>query len=355
MLADLIFTTPAIETIFSDETELRLMLDVERHLVGAQAHVGDVPDWAAQVIDSVCAEPDWAIQHIREQVLLAGNPAIPLVNLLRARVTQQNPEAAQFVHRGATSQDVIDTALMGQLRLAFALFEAELERLVQQLRALDQTHGSAPMIARTLLQQALPFTFGDKLAGWLDGLERTHQTINQLKTSTLSLQLGGPIGTGKSLGEHRERIYQLVADALGLTNPPRAWHTQRDRIATLASALGTLNGLLGKLATDVTLLMQTEVSEVREGAAEGKGGSSSMPHKRNPVTSTFMVAIAHRTPALVSTVLTTMLQPHERAAGQWHAEWGVLRDLCRLTAANLHHANDLFQNLEIDEQRMRVN
>ena len=346
------FTTPAIEAILADEAEWGLMLAFEAALASAQADVGDVPKSAAVSIRAVCGKADWDLESIRQQTLLAGNPAIPFVTALRARVERLNAEAAPYVHRGATSQDVIDTVMMGQLRGASTLFLSDLHQLNEQLTALANAHAQTPMMGRTLLQQALPITFGNKVTAWLNGLMRQTAKLQQLANEEIVLQLGGPVGTGDSLGSHVEAIREQVAEALNLGNPAHAWHTQRDRIADLAAAFGTLNGLLGKLATDVVLLMQTEVGELREGAAEGKGGSSSMPHKRNPVSSTFMVAIAHRTPALVATLLGTLLQPHERAPGAWHAEWAVVRDLLRLTAANLHHANDLIGGLEVDTDRM---
>ncbi|GAB2606243.1 3-carboxy-cis,cis-muconate cycloisomerase [Spirosoma areae] len=353
MLADSIFTTPQIDAIFSDASELHHMLAVESALATAQATVGVIPNEAATIIADVCRQTDWDTEQIREQTLLAGNPAIPVVNLLKERVGQKSPEAVQYVHQGATSQDIIDTALMSQLKQAFSQFQADLGQLNNLLTALAQTHRQAPMMGRTLLQQALPITFGDKVTGWLDGLRRSQERLSRVMAECLVVQLGGPVGNGASLGEHGPTIRAQVAATLNLGTTTMAWHTQRDRLVELAATLGILNGSLGKLANDVILLMQTEVGEVREGAAEGKGGSSSMPHKRNPVTSTFMVAIAQRTPALVATLLGAMVQPHERAAGAWHSEWPVMRELVKLTAANLHHANDLISNLEVDTERMK--
>ena len=344
-----------MDALFSDAAELRFMLAVESALVAAQATVGVIPAGAALLIADVCGQADWDIDRIREQTRLAGNPAIPVINLLKEHVGRKSPEMVQYVHLGATSQDIIDTALMSQLKQALDQFQTDLTQLNSLLTDLAQTHEKTPMIGRTLLQQALPITFGDKVTGWLDGLQRSEQRLSRVKAECLVVQLGGPVGNGASFGEHAIAIRNQVATMLNLGTTIHAWHTQRDRLADLAAALGILNGSLGKLANDVILLMQTEVGEVREGAAEGKGGSSSMPHKRNPVTSTFMVAIAHRTPALVATMLGAMMQPHERAAGAWHSEWPVIRELTKLTAANLHHAIDLIQNLEVDTNRMQQN
>lgn len=355
MLADLIFTTPAIEAVLSDETELRLMLAFESALATAQAEAGVIPAEAAQSIADVCAQTDWDLESIRQHTSLAGNPAIPFVSALKERVGQEQAEAVPYVHQGATSQDVIDTVLMMQLKQGIAQCRADLDQLTSQLAGVAKTHEHTPMMGRTLLQQALPITFGDKVTGWLDGLLRTAERVDQIAKEDIVIQLGGPVGNSVSLGEHGSGIRAQMAELLGLGNTAHAWHTQRDRISSIAATLGILNGLLGKLGNDIVLLMQTEVGEVREGAAEGKGGSSSMPHKRNPVSSTFMVAIAHRTPGLVASMLAAMIQPHERAAGAWHSEWPVMRDLVRLTAANLHHANELIRTLEIDAARMKLN
>lgn len=355
MLADSIFTTPLMETLFSDATELRFMLAFESALATALAAAGVIPDATATTIADVCRQTDWNTGQIRELTRLAGNPAIPFVNLLKERVGRKNPEAVRYVHWGATSQDVIDTALMCQLNLAINELRTDLNRLTNQLTTLAHAHQHTPMMGRTLLQQALPITFGDKVMSWLDGLLRSVERLERSTKECLVVQLGGPVGSEATWGEHGPAIRGQVAATLELGVTTRAWHTQRDRLADIAATLGILNGSLGKLANDVILLMQTEVGEVREGAAEGKGGSSSMPHKRNPVTSTFMVAIAHRTPALVAGLLGSMIQAHERAAGAWHSEWPVIRELVKLTAANLHYANDLIGGLEVDTERMRQN
>ncbi|QHW00450.1 3-carboxy-cis,cis-muconate cycloisomerase [Spirosoma endbachense] len=355
MLAESIFTTPLMEALFSDVTELRFMLAFESALAAAQADVGVIPTLAATTIADVCQQTDWDTEQIRQQTLLAGNPAIPFVNLLKERIGWKSPESVRYVHWGATSQDVIDTALMCQLKQALEQLRADLDLLNRQLTTLAHTHQHTPMMGRTLLQQALPITFADKVMGWLDGLLRSVDRLDRIMKECIVLQLGGPVGNAVTLGVHSLAIREKVATTLGLGTTKLTWHTQRDQLADIAAMLGILNGSLGKLANDVILLMQTEVGEVREGAAEGKGGSSSMPHKRNPVTSTFMVAIAHRTPALVASLLGSMMQPHERAAGAWHSEWPVIRDVVKLTAANLHYANDLIGSLEVDTERMQQN
>ena len=350
-----VFTTPTSEAIFSASTELKSMLTFESALAQVQAELGLIPVSAARVISEVCQQTDWDQERIQAHTLLAGNPAIPLVKALMQRVQQLDPEAAKYVHWGATSQDVIDTAFMLQAKAALADLISAATQLEASLAKLAQQHRQTLMIGRTLLQQARPITFGYKVAGWLAQLSRSVQKIRILQQDGLPLQLGGAVGTLVAMPQQGIAVTHQLAIRLGLSQLPMPWHTQRDPVAELATSLGILNGTLGKIANDCILLMQTEVGEVYEGAAEGKGGSSAMPHKRNPVSSTFMVAIAHRTPALVSTVLSAMVQQHDRAAGNWHIEWEVMRELFKLSAANLRHANDLIGGLEVDTSRMQQN
>ena len=270
-------------------------------------------------------------------------------------VKKQDAEAAKYVHFGATSQDVLDTAMMLQAKIALTKCLEDIGNLEQKLATLALRHRDTLMIGRTLLQQARPITFGYKVATWLDAVSRSKQRVAQIKNEYLTLQFGGAVGTLATLGDAALRIKALIANELELNNNDITWHSQRDRFAEIVTTLGILNGSLGKIGKDVMLLMQTEIGEVFEGAAEGKGGSSAMPHKRNPVSSVFMVAIAAKTPALVATFLAAMVQEHERAAGNWHAEWSVLTDIMKLSAANLRHANDLIEHLEIDENRMLQN
>lgn len=351
-----IFTSQAIDDLFTASAQLRAMLAFEAALARAQAVVGVVPAAAAASIAAVCAEADWDLAQLAQQTQLAGNPAIPLVAALRRRVAARDAEAANYVHLGATSQDVLDTALLLQVRLALTHIRQEASALQEALAALAAKHRDTLLSGRTLLQQARPITFGYKVAGWLDALIRANQRVAQRQEAALVLQFGGAVGTLATLGEVGPTIAGELAHELGLALPLLPWHGQRDRLADLAAALGILTGTLGKLGHDLILLMQTEVGEVAEGAAPGKGGSSAMPHKRNPVAATFLTAIAGRTPALVSTLLVALpLHEHERAAGAWHAEWEVLPELLRLTAAALRHANDLISGLEVYPERMQHN
>ncbi len=360
MLSQAIFTTPEMEGLFSSKSQIGFMLAFESALAKAQNTEGSLPSAAAQVIEAVCSSAIldstiFDVENIENQAILAGNPAIPFVKKLIEVVKKQDAEAAKYVHFGATSQDVLDTALMLQAKIALTKCLEDIENLEQKLATLALRHRDTLMIGRTLLQQARPITFGYKVATWLDAVSRSKQRVAQIKNEHLTLQFGGAVGTLATLGDAALRIKALIANELDLKNNDITWHGQRDRFAEIVTTLGILNGSLGKIGKDVTLLMQTEIGEVFEGAAEGKGGSSAMPHKRNPVSSVFMVAIATKTPALVATFLSAMGQEHERAAGNWHAEWSVLTDIIKLTAANLRHANDLIEHLEIDENRMLQN
>jgi 3-carboxy-cis,cis-muconate cycloisomerase len=351
-----VFACQPVDDLFTAKGQLRAMLAFEQALARAQAAVGVVPAPAATVIATVCAEEAWELEQLAEQTLLAGNPAIPLVNALRRRVARRDADAANYVHFGATSQDVLDTALQLQLRAAISYIQQESKILQTALAALGSAHRDTQMAGRTLLQQARPVTFGFKVAGWLDALMRASQRLEQRLSETLVLQLGGAVGTLATLGTAGPAIAAMLADELGLSVPALPWHGQRDRLADLAAAVGLFTGTLGKMGHDLILLMQTEVGEVAEGAAPGKGGSSAMPHKRNPVAATFLAAIAGRTPALVATLLSALPQhEHERAAGAWHLEWEVLPELLRLTGAALHHANDLISGLEVNPGRMLHN
>jgi 3-carboxy-cis,cis-muconate cycloisomerase len=355
-LAHLLFAHPHLDALFSAEAQVRGMLKFEQALAKTQANLGIIPMAAAEAIGAVCQETDWQAEELAQQTLLAGNPAIPLVKALTKRVSQRDAEAAKYVHLGATSQDVLDTTLMLQTQSALTFIKQQITDLQRVLADLATRHRDTVMIGRTLLQQARPITFGYKAATWLDALQRAEQRLMQVQQQALALQFGGAVGTLATLGEHGPVVAARLADELGLAAPVLPWHGQRDQLVDLGAALGIVCGNLGKLGHDLILLMQTEVGEVAEGAAPGKGGSSAMPHKRNPVCATFLGAIAGRTPGLVSTLLATLSQhEHERAAGAWHAEWEVLPELLTLTAAALGHAHDLLSGLEVDTTRMRRN
>jgi 3-carboxy-cis,cis-muconate cycloisomerase len=321
-LFDPLFGTPETTEALSDRARVQAMLDFEAALARAEAKVGVIPAEAAAAIAVACDASRFDLAALAAAAPLGATLAIPLVKALTAAVA--DPDAARWVHWGATSQDVVDTGMVLQLRAARGGIDADLQRLDAALAELAKAHAATPMAGRTLMQQALPTTFGLKAAGWLSQLRRT-------------------------------RVRLALAAELSLTLPDMPWHTQRDRPADLAGALGLLAGLLGKMARDLTLMMQTEVGEAFEPAGAGKGGSSAMPHKRNPVNSAVAIAAATRVPGLVSTMLSAMVQEHERSAGAWHAEWETLPQIVRLTAGSLRQMTPAMEGLEVDPARMAAN
>jgi len=350
-----LFGSEAMGTIFSDSAFLQRMLDFEAALAKAEAQCGIIPAAAAEAISASCKIRLINVSALADATVLALNPAIPLVKQLTDLVKQSNPDAARFVHWGATSQDVNDTALILQIRGAFAILEKDLDSLRKSLAALAQKYRSTPIAGRTLMQQAMPTTLGVKVAGWLDGLNRHRERLNQTRQRTLVLQFGGAVGTMAALRGKGLAVAEALAQALSLRLPDAPWHTQRDRVAEVATTLGLLTGSLGKMARDISFHMQTEVSELYEPAGNGRGGSSTMPHKRNPVSAAVILAAATRVPGLVSTMLNAMPQEDERGLGNWHAEWETLPEIFRLTAGALHHLATIAPQLEIDEQHMRRN
>ena len=354
-LFESLFFKAEVNTLFSAEAYLEAMLRFEAALVQAQAEQGMIPVAAAKVIMEACIVSNLDITSLKLQVGLAGNPNIPLVKQLTAAVKKIDPEAAKYVHLGATSQDVIDTAMVLQLKSALHIVQKDLQQLIAQLRSLAITHRRTIMVGRSFMQHARPITFGFKVATWLDGLLRANTRMEQLVQSNLVLQFGGAVGTLAGFDNKALFIAQSLAQKLDLPLPQISWHTQRDRIVELASAMGILVGNLGKIAKDISLLMQTEIGEVFEPAGAGKGGSSTMPHKRNPVGCVAILAAAQRAPGLVSTLMLAMPQDHERATGLWHAEWLPLAELCKITAGALQQAMILTDGIEVDAERMRQN
>jgi 3-carboxy-cis,cis-muconate cycloisomerase len=295
------------------------------------------------------------VSALAKATALALNPAIPLVKQLTALVAKDDAEAARFVHWCATSQDVNDTGLVLQIREAFTLLETDLNYLSAGLIELAIKHKSTPIAGRTLMQHALPTTFGVKVAGWLDGLNRQHARLAEVRKRALVVQFGGAVGTLAALSGRGLQVAEALAQELQLELPATPWHTQRDRITEVATTLGLLVGSLGKIARDISLHMQTEIAEVCEPAGEGRGGSSTMPHKRNPVTAAVVLAAATRVPSLVGTMLSAMVQEDERGLGDWHAEWETLPEIFRLTGGALHQMAEIVPHLEVDTKRMRQN
>lgn len=354
-LYESIFYSAKVNALFSNEAIIGAMLRFESALAKAQAKFNLIPASAAKAIEASCTADKINIEQIIEKASLGGNINIPLIKQLTALVKKENEEASRYVHFGATSQDVIDTALMLQLKQATEILASDLDKLVQGVTAITKEHRKTLMVGRSFMQHARPITFGYKTAGWLDGLTRSKQAIQNLLKETFVLQLGGAVGTLSAMQEKAIEISETVSDDLGLALPPKPWHTQRDRIALIAMTFGILAGNIGKIARDISLLMQTEIAEVSEAAEKGKGGSSTMPHKKNPVGCISILANVERIPGLVQTVLSCMVQDHERATGAWHAEWQTIEQIVQLTAGALHKAVELINGLEVDREKMLQN
>ncbi|MBP5948860.1 3-carboxy-cis,cis-muconate cycloisomerase [Pseudomonas sp. P42] len=354
-LFDAYFTARDMREVFCDQGRVQAMLDVEAALARAEARVGLIPASAVAPIENACRADRYDFAALGEAIATAGNSAIPLVKALGKQIAATDAEAERYVHLGATSQDVMDTGLVLQLRQALDLIESDLAQLADSLAAQAQRHAATPMAGRTWLQHATPVTLGMKIAGWLGAVTRSRQRLRELKPRLLVLQFGGASGTLAALGEQALPIAQALAEELQLTLPEQPWHTQRDRVVEFGAVLGLIAGSLGKLGRDISLLMQTEAAEVFEPSAPGKGGSSTMPHKRNPVGAAVLIGAATRVPGLVSTLFSAMPQEHERSLGLWHAEWETLPEICCLVSGSLQQARLLADGLEVDAARMARN
>ncbi|EGH74055.1 3-carboxy-cis,cis-muconate cycloisomerase [Pseudomonas fragariae (ex Marin et al. 2024)] len=354
-LFDAYFMQPEMREIFSDEGRVQGMLDFEAALARAQARVGLIPPEVVADIELSCDARLFDFDALAIAIGSAGNSAIPLVKALGKQIAARSAEAERYVHMGATSQDVMDSGLILQLRRAIVLLEHDLTRLADAMAEQAQHHAGTPLAGRTWLQQATPVTLGMKIAGWLGAVTRHRQRLNEIKPRLLCLQFGGASGSLAALGDQAFSVAEALAGELQLALPEQPWHTQRDRLVEFASLLGLIAGSLGKLGRDVSLLMQTEVGEVFEPSAPGKGGSSTMPHKRNPVGAAVMISTATRAPGLVATMLAAMPQEHERSLGLWHAEWETLPELCCLVSGSLQQALQVIPGLQVDAERMAVN
>jgi 3-carboxy-cis,cis-muconate cycloisomerase len=354
-LLDPLFRSQAVEKVFSNRATLQAMLDFEAALARAEARAGFIPATAAPAIEAKCRAELYDMTVLARAAADAGNLAIPLVKQLTLLVAKKEKDAARYVHWGATSQDAIDTGRVLQLRQALALISSELDLFAVVLGELVHKNRTTLVVARTWMQQALPTTFGFKVAGWLDAIDRHRARLAETQERCLVLQFGGAVGTMAALGARGLDVAANLAKELQLPLPEIPWHSHRDRMAEIATTLGLFCGTLGKIARDISLHTQTEVGEVFEPSADGRGGSSTMPHKRNPVTSAVVLSAAARVPALVSTMLTAMVQEQERGLGGWHAEWETLPDIVRLTAGALHHLTTTLSELEVDPERMRQN
>jgi 3-carboxy-cis,cis-muconate cycloisomerase len=351
-LFDGVFSRGAAAT--DGDAWLRAMLDTEAALARALERAGLAPAGAGATV-TAAASGTFDADGIGRQAASSGNPVPGLVAALRKAVPR---EAADTVHRGATSQDIIDTAAMLLARSALAALAADLAAAANGCARLAAAHRDTVMAGRTLLQQAVPVTFGLVAAGWLTSLDEAGETVATVRGERLAVQFGGAAGTLASLGADGPAVVRLLAAELGLAVPVLPWHTDRSRILAVATACAGASAALAKIARDVTLLAQSEVGEVREGGGPGgerRGGSSAMPHKQNPVAAIAILGCTRRVPGLVATLIAAAEQELQRAAGAWHAEWEPFADLLRVTGSAASWGADLTAGLAVDPARMRAN
>jgi len=346
-----LFATTAMRDVFSDQARLAAMLTVEAALARAQARLGLVPDALAPAIEAISAD-SLDLAAMGEQTALSGVPTIPFVRAVQARLPR---ELERAFHKGATTQDILDTALVLQIRAALALVTRDLDAILAGLAVLAGAHRDTPCVGRTYGQHAAPLTFGFKAAVWLAGVADVAERLPGLRSRLLVASLGGPVGTLAGLGTHGPAVADAFAQTLGLGAAPIAWHTRRAGMAEAGAWLATLMGALAKMATDIAHLASTEVAEVAEPWVPGRGGSSAMPHKRNPVSCTVILAAASAAKGHVTTLLDAMASAHERPPGLWHAEWHALPTLFGLASGALREAASLAQGLVVDAPRMRAN
>ncbi len=348
-------SSAAMRTVCDDVAYLQHMLDFEAALARAEADIGLIPAHATAPIANACRAQNFDFAALAQAATRSGNLAIPLVKALTANVAKQDVEAARYVHWGATSQDVIDSAAMLMLRAGIDALLSDLDRAIAGFAGQARTHRHTAMVGRTWLQHALPIPFGLKLAEYAAALHRSRQRLRRLRGEALALQFGGAAGTLAALGDSGLRVAEALARELDLPLPDAPWHTHRDRFAEAASVLAIVAGSCGKIARDVSLMMQTDVGEAFEPSGEGRGGSSTMPHKRNPVAAASALAAATMAPNLAATMFAAQVQDHERSAGPWHAEWPTLPSLMLVTSGALAAIVDIAEGLEVDVARMRAN
>jgi len=338
--------------VFGDETLVRAALDFEAALARASAAEGLIAPEAAQVIAQACADIPIDVAALADEAAHAGTLALPLVRRLRERIAARNPDVADLVHRGATSQDLADTALMLQAKAGSALIVSEAGAVADLLAGLAEAHAETPMLGRTLLQAAAPITFGLRAAGWLLGVDAARRRFEREAADALRLQLGGAVGTLAGLSP---AVVERMARDLGLEPASLPWHSRRDGVAGTATALAILIGAAGKVARDISLMAQNELAEAFEPRTPGRGGLSAMPHKRNPTGCQIVLSAAIRAPALASAILSGLPQEHERGLGGWQAEAPALATLFELADGALGALREVLDGLEIDAAAMRRN
>jgi 3-carboxy-cis,cis-muconate cycloisomerase len=345
------FGTPEMRAIFSDAATIARYVAVEVALAVVEGRLGVIPQEAAEAIKQRARAENIDFAKLRAETKLVGYPIVGLVHQL----AEQCGEAGRYLHWGATTQDIMDTATVLQVKDALALVEADLAALDSALAALASTQRNTVMAGRTHLQHALPITFGYKAAVWLSMIRRHRRRLFELKPRVLVGEFAGAAGTLASLGDKGLAIHDALMDELGLGRPAMPWHVARDGFAETVSFLALVTGSLAKIATDVALLMQTEVSEAFEPFAKGRGSSSTMPQKRNPISCEFIIAAAKLVRQQAGLMLDAMVADHERATGPWQLEWVAIPQAFLATAAALHQARVVLEGLVVDPERMRRN
>jgi len=350
-----LFASAKMRAALSDRAMLQHMLDVEAALARAEAATGVIPRRAAAPIAAACQAKRFDIAALGIAAGNAGNVAIPLVKALTAAVARRDKQAARFVHWGVTSQDIIDTASVLALREASDLLARDLALAIKGFVSLGRKHRTSVMAGRTWLQQALPTTFGLKAAGYAASLARARTRMTAAVEEASVLQFGGASGTLAALGKKGVAVSKALAKSLKLEAAPAPWHAHGDRIANAGSAIAIAIGECGKIARDVSLMMQTEVGEVFEPAGAGRGGSSTMPQKRNPTLSAQILAASNLAPGLVSSLLAGLVHEHERGTGGWQASWLALPQLLLIASGAFERTAEIANGLEVDKARMRAN
>src|SRR5215831_8264509 len=347
-----IFSTAEMRQVFSDEARTAYYLEIEAALAKAQARLGIIPEKAAQEIVRKCKIENIDLARLKQQTERIGYPILGVVQQIVAVCADG---LGEWCHWGATTQDITDTATVMQIRAALDLVEADMEKIAAALAALARRYRLTPMAGRSNLQQAVPITFGFKTASLLAALQRHRERLAQLKPRVLVGEFGGAAGTLASLGADGLKVQAALMDELKLGQPEIAWHTVRDRIGEVGCFLGLLTGTLGKIAMDVKLLMQTEVAEVFEPFAQERGSSSTMPQKRNPVSSLYIHATAALVRQNAAALMEAAVADHERSTGPWEIEWIALPEIFLLSAGALRQTRVVVEGLEIDPARMRAN
>ncbi|WNF00233.1 adenylosuccinate lyase family protein [Streptomyces luomodiensis] len=347
------FGTPAMREIFSDTAYVQRVIDTETALARSQAEVGIIPVEAAEDITAKAGLDGLDLERLRTETEIVGYPVLPVVR----QVADQCGDAGRYLHWGATTQDIMDTAVMLQCKDGVALLQDQLDRVRRALQRLAEEHAETVTAGRTHLQHALPVTFGYRCAVWLSALDRHAERLEQARGRALMVQFGGAAGTLASLGTGPEglRTRAVLAAELGLRDPAITWHVARDGLVELVTLFAAIGGSLGKIAWDVMMMCSSEFGELAEPFVPGRGASSTMPQKRNPISSELMFAAAKLLREKSSTVLDAMMQDFERATGPWHLEWAAVPEAFLLLSSSLHQAEFMLSGLEVNVARMRRN